>query len=308
MSASSEEPELKAAKVRPVRAAVRGFSHIAPSLIDRWAAGGAAGGFQGVPVPIPAPTPKPKAQRLVDVDEGEARARFVLGNDVLDRAFGSDLEPGVAERSSNLVAGMPGTYKSTLLLEALAAICERYRAPVTLLQAEGEMPSRQVKEYAVKFGLFQQYPRARELLWIVDVRTTSEALAMVDELEGSVYVLDSLSELCAREKIRVEDGADLFTARCERSPSKIARTGIHIVHGTKDGDMRAALEAEHRVDALFLFEFYDPTTLETVPPKLQRGVFRVRQSKNRFGFKRDAVCGAFRMRENAMPEPIALRT
>lgn len=304
MTASSEEPELKREKVRAVRTAVRGFSHIAPALIDQWATA-TSSSRSPTSSSSPASTqPKPRPMRLVDVDEGEARERLLVGNAVLDRMFGSDREPGLAERSSNLVAGMPGTYKSTLLLDALACICHRYGVATTLLQAEGEMPSRQVKEYALKFGIFRRYPRARELLWIVDVRTTAEALSMIDELEGTVYVLDSLSELCARERIRLQDGADLFTARCERSPKKPPRTGIHIAHGTKDGDMSGALDAEHRVDALFLFEFFDPITGETVPPKLQRGVFRVRQSKNRFGFKADAVCGGFAIRENKMPEPL----
>ena len=304
MVASSEPAEFKTMKVRAVRAPVRGFSHIAGGLIDRWAAASSSG-FASSPAPAtPPPDPRPKPQRLADVDEGEQRARFVLGNAVLDRAFGSDRELGLAERSSNLVAGMPGTYKSTLLLEALAAISHRYDIPTTLLQSLGEMPSAQVKEYAVKFGIFRRYPKARDLLWIVDVKTTGEALSMIDELDGGIYVLDSLSELCDREKIRVQDGADMFTARCERSPGKPFRTGLHIAHGTKDGDMSGALAAEHRVDCLLLFEFYDPTSLETVPPKLQRGVFRVRQSKNRFGFKSDAICGAYRMRENALPEPL----
>jgi predicted ATP-dependent serine protease len=290
-------------RIRPLatgpQRAPRGFSHIGSGLIERFAKLG-----QTI-TPTASSTsasPPPKARKLFDV-ETEPRRRYAIHHPILDRAFGPTDAPGIAERSTTILAGMPGTFKTTLALEMLASIAHHEGVGVTFLSAELAAPL--VKEYATRCGIFRRFPRAKSLFEIVEVETIAEALGALDATVGEVAVLDSLQRACHKEQTPIVQAAIAFAKRCAKSPHKPSRAAVLIGHGTKDGDMSGTMAAMHEVDALFLLEFFDQLTGETLPPKHRKDVMRLCSAKNRFS-DASGIVGAFRLDQRRGPLPLPL--
>ena len=123
-------------------------------------------GARDVPVPIDE----------VDANEWTARP---TGIDELDRVLGGGLVPG----SVTLVGGEPGIGKSTLLLQAVAAMAA---AGERVLYVSAEESKQQVRLRAERLDALQSS------LYLATETAVPHILASVDELAPTVLVVDSI--------------------------------------------------------------------------------------------------------------------
>jgi DNA repair protein RadA/Sms len=243
-----------------------------------------------------APTPVPKglragaAQRLelfglAGAAAGPARLSTAIAE--LDRVLGG----GLVEGSAVLIGGDPGIGKSTLVLQAGAALAS---AGAEVAYVSGEESIDQIRLRAARLGVAQaplqlaaatsvreilatfDHPRAPQLLVIDSIQTM-----FVDNVESAPGTVTQL-RTSAHELIRFAKrrGAALFL----------------IGHVTKDGQIAGPRVLEHMVDAVLYFEG-------------DRGhQFRIlRAVKNRFGAANEI--GVFEMAERGLvevPNPSAL--
>ncbi|HEY1721683.1 MAG TPA: DNA repair protein RadA [Magnetospirillaceae bacterium] len=213
--------------------------------------------------------------------------RRVVGIAELDRVCGGGLVPA----SALLVGGDPGIGKSTLLLQAVAALAQ---SGADCVYISGEEAIEQVRLRALRLGLANapvQLASATSLRDIVATLETGEppAVVVIDSIQ-TMY-LDSLDSApgtvaqvraCAAEMIRVAKrrGFTLFL----------------VGHVTKEGQIAGPRVLEHMVDTVLYFEG-------------ERGhQFRIlRATKNRFG-PTDEI-GVFEMTDgglNGVANPSAL--
>jgi DNA repair protein RadA/Sms len=243
-----------------------------------------------------APTPVPKglrvgaAQRLelfglAGVASGPARLSTAMAE--LDRVLGG----GLVEGSAVLIGGDPGIGKSTLVLQAGAALAH---AGAEVAYVSGEESIDQIRLRATRLGVAQaplevaaatsvreilatfDHPRAPRLLVIDSIQTM-----FVDNVESAPGTVTQL-RTSAHELIRF---------------AKRRGTALFLVgHVTKDGQIAGPRVLEHMVDAVLYFEG-------------DRGhQFRIlRAVKNRFGAANEI--GVFEMAERGLvevPNPSAL--
>jgi DNA repair protein RadA/Sms len=88
--------------------------------------------------------PPSKVQKLSDI-KSENTVRLTTGLSELDRTLGG----GLVDGSVILIGGDPGIGKSTLILQAMAAINKEH----TALYISGEESAQQVSERAVRLGI-----------------------------------------------------------------------------------------------------------------------------------------------------------
>ncbi|MGH9078140.1 MAG: DNA repair protein RadA [Acidimicrobiales bacterium] len=192
-----------------------------------------AGGDALPAVPVP----------LVDLDSlaGSPRATTIAE---LDRVLGGGLVPG----SVTLLGGEPGIGKSTLLLQALAALAGG-GARGLLVSAE-ESPQ-QVKRRADRLGI------DGSRLWVVGETGLAAIGAAVDELEPEVLVVDSIQTVWD-PGLDAGPGSVAQVRGCAQALAAMARsrrlTTVLVGHVTKDGTLAGPRVLEHLVDTVLTFE------------------------------------------------------
>jgi len=206
--------------------------------------------------------------------------RLATGMAELDRVLGGGLVPG----SAVLVGGDPGIGKSTLLLQAAAALAS---SSATVVYLSGEEAPAQVRMRAARLGL-SQAPVAlgteTNLLNIIATlnKTKAPALIVIDSVqtlwsEGLEAAPGTISQLrgCASALVRWAKGS--------------GSTLVLVGHVTKDGQIAGPKVIEHMVDTVLYFEG-------------QSGhQFRIlRAVKNRFG-PTDEI-GVFEMRYDGLQQ------
>lgn len=211
--------------------------------------------------------------------ESERRPRLISGMAELDRVLGG----GLVEGSATLIGGDPGIGKSTLLLQAAAALGRHI--PVAYIS--GEEAIDQIRMRASRLSV-QDAPvdlaaatSVRDIVASLD-RSDGPKVAIIDSIQTMyVDVLDSAPgtvgqvRACAQELIRVAK-----------------RRGVAILlvgHVTKEGAIAGPRVLEHMVDAVLYFEGE-----RGHPFRILRGV------KNRFGAT-DEI-GVFDMTERGLEE------
>lgn len=213
---------------------------------------------------------------LASVDPAEG-ARYPSGSAEVDRVLGG----GVMRGSSVLVGGEPGIGKSTLLLQLAA------RAGVAgrVLYISGEESAAQLRLRADRLGL------ARDGLEVLCTGDLSEALAALERVKPSLFVVDSLQTLASAEAGAVPGTANQVKY-CALELSDWARERgsacFLVSHVTKDGLIAGPKAAEHIVDVVLLFEQSDGD------------VRFLRSAKNRFGSTEEV--GLFTMGEKGLEE------
>ncbi|MFN0093490.1 MAG: DNA repair protein RadA [Dehalococcoidia bacterium] len=206
---------------------------------------------------------RPRAAVLLgDLAAEPGLGRLATGLDELDRVLGGGLVPGEVV----LVGGDPGIGKSTLVLQAAAAV-EAAGHHVTYLC--GEESPRQVQLRAKRLGI--EAP-GLELLSeggieaaLEAARGTGPAVLVVDSIQA-VYVegLDARSGGPAQ----LSEAAARIVAFAKDTGTAVVMTG----HVTKAGEIAGPRLIEHLVDAVLYFE------------SAEHGGLRVlRAVKNRFG-------------------------
>jgi DNA repair protein RadA/Sms len=215
--------------------------------------------------------------RLADV-EGTAEIRQPIGIAELDRVLGGGLVRG----SVVLIGGDPGIGKSTLILQALAALDGRMRS----LYVTGEESLAQVAARAQRLGLSIGAVEAC-------AETSIERVLAEAEARGpEVLVIDSI-QTAWTESIETAPGSVSQVRECAARLTRFAKEkGISVFligHVTKEGGIAGPRVLEHMVDAVLYFEGESSSR------------FRVlRAFKNRFGAVNEL--GVFAMTEHGLKE------
>ncbi len=205
--------------------------------------------------------------------------RLQCGIGEFDRVLGGGLVPG----SVILIGGDPGIGKSTLLLQAFAAISQK---GLTCLYVSGEESPRQIKMRAERLGIV-----APNLL-VLSETSLERIIEHVKHIQPGLLVIDSIQTIFSPTipsapgsiaQVRESSGSIIVLAK------KTGLTTFLIGHVTKDGAIAGPRLLEHMVDTVLYFEG-------------ERGhSFRVlRAVKNRFGSTNEI--GVFEMKEAGLKE------
>jgi DNA repair protein RadA/Sms len=229
--------------------------------------------------------PKPGAKRskgleLVELaGVAEPEPRIETGIAELDRVLGG----GIAQGSAILVGGDPGIGKSTLLLQAAAALARR-GAPVVYVS--GEESIEQIRGRARRLGLADAP---------VQLAAETALNPILDGLKASkpaVAVIDSVQTLWS-DLVAAAPGSVTQVRACAQELVSLAKKRgsavILVGHVTKDGQIAGPRVLEHMVDAVLYFEGDRAHQF-----RILRGV------KNRFG-PTDEI-GVFEMGEEGLRE------
>ena len=188
-----------------------------------------------------APAERPVPIGQVPASGAAARA---TGIPELDRVLGGGLVPG----SVTLLGGEPGIGKSTLLLQALAAMAE---AGTRCLLVSAEESCQQVRLRAERLDAL------RPELWLASDTALPHVLAHAAELVPDVLAVDSIqtvhdpalgSSAGSVAQVR-ECAAQLVQLAKTRSPAVIL-----VGHVTKEGTLAGPRVLEHVVDTVLSFE------------------------------------------------------
>ncbi len=206
------------------------------------------------------------------------QVRWSSGSGELDRVLGGGLVPG----SVTLLGGDPGIGKSTLMLQAAAAL----QASGAVLYATGEESLRQVALRARRLGLAEAAARLLAETCVEDIVAAASAAT------ARVLIVDSIQTMYSRE-LDAAPGAVTQLRECTAALVRYAKTTgtavLLVGHVTKDGQIAGPRVLEHMVDTVLYFESDTGSR------------FRVLRSvKNRFGAANEI--GVFAMAEQGLRE------
>jgi DNA repair protein RadA/Sms len=228
----------------------------------------------------PAPAPVP----LAGVEAREAE-RIATGLAELDRVLGGGLVAGQV----TLIGGDPGIGKSTLLLQALAALAGGHK----VLYVSGEESAEQVALRARRLGV-----AAARVGLLAEIQLERVLGALQTEAPG-IAVIDSIQTLWS-DTLQSAPGSVAQVRECAAQltrQAKKAGTALFIVgHVTKEGAIAGPRVLEHIVDTVLYFEGDTHSSFRLV-----------RAVKNRFGAVNEL--GVFAMTDaglRAVANPSAL--
>ena len=208
--------------------------------------------------------------------------RIVTGLSEVDRVTGGGFVPG----SVLLMGGEPGIGKSTLLIQACAALARAGRRAVYI---SGEEAVAQVRLRADRLGLADAPVELAAETHVEDIVATLSAgkppaLVIIDSIQT---MHSSLAESAPGTVTQVRSAAQALIRYAKTSGACIVLVG----HVTKDGQVAGPRVVEHMVDAVLSFEG-DSAHL-----------FRMlRAAKNRFG-PTDEI-GVFEMTGKGLSEVV----
>ena len=174
-----------------------------------------------------------------------ALARSTTGLAEFDRALGGGIVPG----SAILMGGEPGIGKSTLLLQAAAAVA---RSGQDAVYVSGEEATGQVRLRAGRLGLADAPIRLAAATSVRDILTT-----LGDGTPPALLVIDSIQTMHSD----MIEGAPGTVSQVRASAFELIRyakeNGVALVlvgHVTKDGTIAGPRVLEHMVDVVMSFE------------------------------------------------------
>jgi len=225
-----------------------------------------------------APLAAPEVQSLESIPS-EQIVRIPTGLTEFDRVLGGS---GLVAGSVTLIGGDPGIGKSTLLLQAMAAIS--HGAPV--LYITGEESAQQVALRARRLGLLADRVRLLTENRIESILVTAQAE------KPAVMVIDSIQTVYTE----ILQSAPGSVAQVRESAAQLVRfakqtgMGLFLVgHVTKEGALAGPRVLEHMVDTVLYFEGESASQYRIV-----------RAIKNRFGAVNEI--GVFAMTETGLRE------
>jgi DNA repair protein RadA/Sms len=204
--------------------------------------------------------------------------RLTTGSAELDRVLGGGLVPG----SVTLIGGDPGIGKSTLMLQAAAAL----NAFGAVLYASGEESLKQIALRARRLGLEDVTAR------LIAETCVEEVVAAASSLAARVLIVDSIQTMHS-ERIDSAPGAVSQLRECTAELVRFAKAGgtavLLVGHVTKEGQIAGPRVLEHMVDTVLYFESDTGSRYRVL-----------RSVKNRFGAANEI--GVFAMVEQGLRE------
>src|SRR5437899_695500 len=212
---------------------------------------------------------------LASVEAKESR-RIASGLEEFDRVLGGGLVPGGVV----LLGGDPGIGKSTLLLQAMAAIGGAKRA----LYVTGEESAEQIAMRARRLGLVNAPVELQAEVQLEAI------VAAIRSRQPEVVVIDSIQTVYT-EALESAPGSVAQVRECAAQLTRLAKqsaiTVILIGHVTKEGAIAGPRVLEHIVDTVLYFEGDTHSSFRLV-----------RAIKNRFGAANEL--GVFAMTERGL--------
>lgn len=185
----------------------------------------------------------PRSRMLSEIPaEVEGRIRTGMGE--LDRALGGGLMPG----STVLIGGEPGIGKSTLMLQAAAAVAAQ-QGPV--LYVSGEESAPQIRQRADRLGC------ATQPVHLLSSASLSVLLNEMDRLQPRLVVVDSIQTITAADAGSVPGTVNQIkyvTHELAEWSREHRAAVMTVAHVTKEGQIAGPRVVEHMVDAVLLFE------------------------------------------------------
>lgn len=209
------------------------------SLVEEGDSGGIGGGPQ-------VGGRKGRVLALQSLSGGNDEApRIVTGITEFDRVTGGGLVPG----SALLIGGDPGIGKSTLVLQAAAALASSGHGVVYV---SGEEAAAQVRLRAERLGLAEAPVLLAAETSVEDILATlgaskPPALVVVDSIQT---LWSSAAESAPGTVTQVRASAQAMIRYAKQSGAAVALVG----HVTKDGQIAGPRVVEHMVDAVLYFE------------------------------------------------------
>ncbi|RLE31618.1 MAG: DNA repair protein RadA [Acidobacteria bacterium] len=206
----------------------------------------------------------PRNEGPVSVTEAVAAVteRIQCGIDGIDRVLGGGLVPG----SLVLLAGEPGVGKSTILLQAAAALAGDL-GPAIYVSAE---------ESAQQVALrAERVDGVRSQLLLHAETSVDAVIGNLENLKPSVVVIDSVQTMVASEVEALAGSPSQVRAVAARFQHIAKTRGIPVIlvgHVTKDGMIAGPKLLEHLVDVVLSLEGEPGHDLRVL-----------RATKNRFG-------------------------
>ncbi len=233
-------------------------------------------------VAAPAPTRfqtvagKASAVRSLASIEARHSPRFPTGVEEFDRVLGGGLVPG----GVILLGGDPGIGKSTLLLQAMAAIGATRRA----LYVTGEESVEQIALRAQRLGLVNA-----PVALLAEVQLEA-IIATIAAEQPEVVVIDSI-QTAYTEALTSAPGSVAQVRECAAQLTRLAKQrGVVVIfvgHVTKEGAIAGPRVLEHIVDTVLYFEGDTHSSFRLV-----------RAIKNRYGAANEL--GVFAMTERGL--------
>ena len=216
-----------------------------------------------------------RAIKLSEVSR-ESIQRWPTGLPEFDRALGGGLVPG----GVILLGGDPGIGKSTLTLQAVAALAGSRRA----LYVSGEESAAQVAARGERLGLD---------LALIEMLAETSLSAILSEIQASqpqLVIIDSIQTLF-NDELSSAPGSVVQVRECAAALTRLAKqTGTAMIlvgHVTKEGAIAGPRVLEHLVDTVIYFEGEAGSNLRII-----------RALKNRFGAANEI--GVFAMLEDGL--------
>jgi DNA repair protein RadA/Sms len=204
--------------------------------------------------------------------------RLSTGSGELDRVLGGGLVSG----SVTLIGGDPGIGKSTLMLQAAAAL--NVAGPV--LYATGEESLKQVALRARRLGLEAATAR------LITETCVEEVVAAAAALSAKVLIVDSIQTMHS-QRVEAAPGAVSQLRECTAELVRFAKSSgtamLLVGHVTKEGQIAGPRVLEHMVDTVLYFESDTGSRYRVL-----------RSVKNRFGAANEI--GVFAMVEQGLRE------
>ena len=183
-----------------------------------------------------------KVQRLSDVEARE-EARVPTGIAEFDRVLGGGIVPGGVV----LIGGDPGIGKSTLLLQALAAL----GATRKVLYVSGEESVQQIALRGRRIGV-----DAATVLVVAEINL-EKILALLKSERPDVVVIDSIQTVYAGT-LQSAPGSVAQVRECAAQLTLTAKQSgtamVFIGHVTKEGALAGPRVLEHMVDTVLYFD------------------------------------------------------
>ncbi len=180
----------------------------------------------------------------LSADSAEPLVRRVSGLPEFDRVLGGGLVPG----SAILIGGDPGIGKSTLLLQATAALARR---GVNAAYISGEEAVAQIGLRASRLGL------ADAPVQVASATNLRDIITSLNATQPDVVVVDSIQTMYA-DNLDSAPGTVAQVRACSQELVRHAKeTGAAVLlvgHVTKDGQIAGPRVVEHMVDTVLYFE------------------------------------------------------